>query len=133
MLDSVDGLSNDTIERHGLYGAELNLKIGLWLESRIRVIAELRNGEELAAAEPPPSEVPTFRGIQPEGPWMPRKMAPKGEGKVRRALRRIAVALGHADNWLDSLIAAMGQHERLKEIKETMERAAGDSADSKSG
>lgn len=122
MISAVLALDQSAIVDHGLYGAELDLKLGLWLAARLRLIEILREGSDVAfEIEEPPVD------LTPPGDPLPAKKPRRG--LIKRTLGRLGKALGHADNWLGSLIAALGQNERLKEIKETIERGAGDIAD----
>jgi hypothetical protein len=114
----------DVLAPAGLSGAQLRLKIAVWRRARAAMITEFGNSEDAKERSSSRPE-PTKFDARAEKPAHPRKL-PR---RVRVALKLVASMLSYADTILGSLARLAGQHERLKEFKETVERLSGDMAD----
>jgi hypothetical protein len=124
-VTTVLGLSEtNDLSPVGLSGAQLRLKIAVWRRARAARSTEFNDSED---AEPRSSSLPdpTKPEARAEEPRHPRKL-PR---RVRVALKFVASMLSYADTILGSLAKLAGHSERLKEIKEIVERLSGDMAD----
>lgn len=122
VLERIATLPEDLLSAYGLVGLELRVKLLAWQRARRRLrLAVVEEGvfeerPELSEESPLPSAQRS----------LPR---PRRFRRVKRVLRWTSRLLGHADTVLGSLTALVGQAERLKEIKETVEKVSGEVAD----
>jgi hypothetical protein len=122
VIDAVLSLSLIQLTDAGLAGVELTAKLDLWRAARAQLLDTLEDGEPVGDAVVPQSP-PT--GVLPERRSLPRRR-PR---LVKRTCRFISRTLGHADTILGSLSKLVNQSERLKEIKETLEKTSSEVAD----
>ncbi|HET7725617.1 MAG TPA: hypothetical protein VFK68_13345 [Propionibacteriaceae bacterium] len=118
LLEALAEADPAVLRAAGLTGVELMLKLILWSRARQRLIAAvLEDGEDIA---PDDQAEPTGQS--------PRRAIPRAGRfrRTKRVLKWISRALGHADTVLGSLASIINQAERVKEIKETVEKVSGE-------
>ena len=122
VLRALSDTDAEVLRAAGLTGVELLVKLILWSRARERLIrAILEDGEDVTYAEEPPEATS----------GAPRRAMPRA-GRFRRTklvLKWVSRALGHADTVLGSLATILNQAERLKEVKETVEKVSGEVSD----
>ena len=119
VLTAVDRLPVEVLHRYGLTGLELMVKLELWRRARAVLTEEiLTEGEDIYYPSAPTAPSPH--------PPLP---AARRFTRTKRVLRWVSRMLGRADILLGSLAALVKESERLKEIKETLEKVSGEVAD----
>lgn len=110
-------------DQHGLTGSQLNAKLLIWRRERTLANGEFSDSDDVEPrSTSDPLSQPT--GVETPEPSFSRKR-PR---RLKRALKWVHRMLTHADTVLGSLVRAFAfaQIEPLKEIKETIEKLAGD-------
>ncbi|WP_392545265.1 hypothetical protein [Oryzobacter telluris] len=121
LLRQMSEVPSEVLANHGLAGLDLRVKLIAWRRARLRLTRAVL--EEADAEDS--DEVFDDYAEHPQAP-LPR---PKRFRRAKRVLKWASRALGHADTILGSLAALLSQAERLKEIKETVEKVSGEVAE----
>ncbi|MFI5086632.1 MAG: hypothetical protein ACHP7K_11960 [Actinomycetales bacterium] len=120
VVGAVLALTGDDLFTLGLTGTELETKLLIWRRARgILRAALMEAGEgqlEDSSTDRPPA------GTKPE-PKLPRFRRLR---KIKKVCKWTSRTLAHADTALGSLVKLLPQGERLKEIKETVEKVTGE-------
>lgn len=122
VVERITALPAEALSTHGLAGVELRVKILAWQRARRRLRLAVTEDGEFAEVPDLPEEEPPTTAQRP----LPR---PRRFRRVKRILKWTSRLLGHADTLLGSLTALVNQAERLKEIKESVEKVAGEVAE----
>lgn len=121
LLQQMSEVPSEVLAYHGLAGLDLRVKLLAWRRARSRLTRAVVEEAEADDA----GEVFDDSAEDPQAP-LPR---PRRFRRVKKVLKWASRALGHADTVLGSLAALLSQAERLKEIKETVEKVSGEVAD----
>ncbi len=109
------------LKKYGLTGSQLDLKLLAWKRARAHADAVFKDSDD-AEARGSGDPVGSVPGLGAHEPPFTRKR-PR---RLKTALRWVARMLSHGDTLLGSLVRAFTQLDAVKEIKETIEKTAGD-------